>query len=81
MIQLDEKVAAALSNLRASGDFRTLIEWLGEDLEAERTRCVQLDGVALHRAQGAAMKLVEFFRVYDEAPTISKKLFDKRSQG
>jgi hypothetical protein len=58
-----------------------LIEWLGEDLEAERTRCVQLDGVALHRAQGAAMKLIEFFRAYDEAPSTAKKLFDKRPQG
>jgi hypothetical protein len=81
VIQLDEKTAAALSNLRASADFRALMEWLKQDLESERTRCVQLDGVALHRAQGAATKLIELQRAYDEAPETAKKLFSKRSQG
>jgi hypothetical protein len=78
VIQLDEKVAAALASLRMSADFRTLMEWLKEDERAEQKRCVEADGVALHRAQGAAKKLQELQQACEDAPSIAKKLFDKR---
>ncbi len=73
-MKLDAKAALALTNLRASADFRSLIEWLKEDEKVELQRCVDLDGVALHRSQGAAKKLQQLFDAYLQAPSVIEKI-------
>lgn len=79
MKQLTDKVAQALTNLRASADFRVLMEHLREDEAEELVRCRDLDGVALHRAQGAAKKLSELTSAYAEAPEVLKKYRNRQT--
>lgn len=79
MKQLNEKVALALTNLRASVDFRTVLEFLKEDEADELKRCRDLDGVALHRAQGAAKKLSDLFEAYAAAPDVTNKFRNRQT--
>ncbi len=70
----DPKLAQALTNLRGSPDFRVYMEALKEDEREEATRSLKLEGALCHRAQGAALKLQELAKVFEDAPTALGKL-------
>jgi hypothetical protein len=73
-VKLTAPLAQALANLRASADFKVLLEALKEDEKAELKHCVVLDGVALHRSQGKVQVLQEIEAQYLAAPVALTKL-------
>jgi hypothetical protein len=70
----DHKLAQALTNLRGNSDFRVFMEALKEDARAETTRSLKLEGAPCHRAQGAALKLLEIEEGFAAAPDALVKI-------
>jgi len=73
-LKLNEEVAQALTNLRASEDFGRVLKWVAEYTDKETETCILQDGLLLYRAQGAVEALRSFMRSYAEAPQLVEKL-------
>lgn len=74
VLKIDQKLAEALSNLRGNRDFTILLDGLKEHEREETKRCVELEGNALHRAQGAVKTLQWWQEAFTTAPTVLEKL-------
>lgn len=74
VLKLTMQLVSALTNLRGNRDFVALLDGLKEHEAEEQKRCVELEGVALHRAQGAVKTLQWWQDAYLQAPTVFEKL-------
>ena len=71
-------IAQALTNLRASTDFQTVLDFLASERSKARDDCESLtDGPKLWRAQGRSVFVREFFSVVESAPMDLQKFKDK----
>lgn len=77
-MKLDPETAQAMTNLRASSDFRRVYEWLRNYRMAELTRCGNSEGTVLFRAQGAQQALQKVIDEIDAAPETLRKLTPNR---
>lgn len=72
-MKLEQKLALALTDLRATPAFRVFMEAMKEDERVETQRSLQSEGATCHRAQGAVLKLQELQRLYADAPAMLEK--------
>lgn len=74
LLKLDDKLAQAFTNLRGNRDFEAVLAGLLKFESEELQRCIDLEGVTLHRSQGAVKTLQLIQKMYLEAPTTLEKL-------
>ena len=72
-LKLDKETAQALTNLRASSDFRTILNWLAVGRSNARDVCQTGEGMTLFRAQGAASVLSSILKCMEDAPEVTEK--------
>lgn len=71
--KLEPRHAQAFTNLRASDDFKVVLNWLYSYAESETLTCTQQEGNALFRAQGRVAVIKDIFEAVEESPDILEK--------
>lgn len=78
-LKLDQQLAEALVGLRGNRAFEIVLEKMRAHEAEESKTCLVGEGTPLHRAQGAAIALQLWQKMYADAPIVLEK-FKQHSQ-